>query len=477
MLLAVIVAAGRRAFGTLGYVACDLSAVIAHGRWPTLGGQRLVVVIARLSADRGGPTGRPCGQWWRPWTDRPDANILWGLPRRIAALGMVGAVGRLRAWAWAGNGRLREPLEVRRTSARPPTPDVRASCTKKGNYADGRPPTGRIHRPRCGQWAPCCGRRRRTVGSSSGPTRSGKTMRVLVRTILDAPGPVVTTSIRLDTLTLTAPARAKVGPVSVFDPLGTTGWPTTMHWSPIRGCEDPLARPSPCRRLCRRHRHRHVPRRRRLLGSSGGQSHPGVPARCRPRNSHTRRSIVVLTRPPIPAQSPSCVDTTTERPGAGPTCSNRRPIAIRDNGTRCGQWWKPLSTASAITEWPQPARTRDSHSISPNFLRHRGTLYAVGSVDEQELLAPLVTAMLEDVTAEARNVARRSPHGRLQPFLTAAIDEAATIAPLPSLPTMIASDGGNGITTLMVLQVSRSGSQALGAPRRGEPCGTPRRCG
>ncbi len=99
----------------------------------------------------------------------------------------------------------------------------------------------------------------------------------------------------------------------------------------------------------------------------------------------------------------------------------------------------------------------------PNFLTKRGTLYAVGSVDEQELLAPLITAMLEDVTAEARTVARRSPHGRLQPFLTAAIDEAATIAPLPSLPTMIASDGGNGITTIMVLQSPAQARKRWGA--------------
>ncbi|HEY5244861.1 MAG TPA: hypothetical protein VIJ60_04280, partial [Acidimicrobiales bacterium] len=47
LLLTVIVAAAAL-FGALGYVACGLSAVVAHGRWPTLGGQRLVDVIARL---------------------------------------------------------------------------------------------------------------------------------------------------------------------------------------------------------------------------------------------------------------------------------------------------------------------------------------------------------------------------------------------------------------------------------------------
>lgn len=59
-------------------------------------------------------------------------------------------------------------------------------------------------------------------------------------------------------------------------------------------------------------------------------------------------------------------------------------------------------------------------------------------------------------------VARDFPHGRVDPFLLAAIDEAPTIAPLPSLPTMIASDGGNGIVTMAVFQSPAQGRKRWG---------------
>ncbi len=58
----------------------------------------------------------------------------------------------------------------------------------------------------------------------------------------DAPGAVVCTSTRPDNLTATMRARAKVGPVAIFDPQHLAeGLPSGMSWSPIRGCENPEA--------------------------------------------------------------------------------------------------------------------------------------------------------------------------------------------------------------------------------------------
>lgn len=71
-----------------------------------------------------------------------------------------------------------------------------------------------------------------------GPPRSGKGLHVA---ILDAPGPVVTTSTRPDNLTSTLRERQRRGPVAVFDPQHLAeGLPAGMRWSPVRGCEDPL---------------------------------------------------------------------------------------------------------------------------------------------------------------------------------------------------------------------------------------------
>ncbi len=74
-----------------------------------------------------------------------------------------------------------------------------------------------------------------------GPPRSGKGLHIVINTILDAPGAVVTTSTRPDNLTVTLKAREKHGPVAVFDPQHLAdGLPAGMRWSPVRGCHLPL---------------------------------------------------------------------------------------------------------------------------------------------------------------------------------------------------------------------------------------------
>ena len=73
-----------------------------------------------------------------------------------------------------------------------------------------------------------------------GAPRSGKGLYVVINAILDAPGAVVTTSTRADNLVVTLKARASGGrPVTVFDPQGMSGIPSSLRWSPVRGCEDP----------------------------------------------------------------------------------------------------------------------------------------------------------------------------------------------------------------------------------------------
>src|SRR6478735_4110615 len=73
-----------------------------------------------------------------------------------------------------------------------------------------------------------------------GPPRAGKGLHLVIPSILDAPGAVITTSTRPDNLTVTLSARGRVGPVAVFDPQQLApGLPPATRWSPIRGCEDP----------------------------------------------------------------------------------------------------------------------------------------------------------------------------------------------------------------------------------------------
>jgi type IV secretory pathway TraG/TraD family ATPase VirD4 len=59
---------------------------------------------------------------------------------------------------------------------------------------------------------------------------------------------------------------------------------------------------------------------------------------------------------------------------------------------------------------------------------------------------------MEDLTEVARHIAAASPGARLDPPVLMALDEIGNLAPLPSLPVLMAEGGGTGITTMPVLQ-------------------------
>ncbi|MCT2988056.1 type VI secretion protein, partial [Propionibacterium freudenreichii] len=76
--------------------------------------------------------------------------------------------------------------------------------------------------------------------------------------------------------------------------------------------------------------------------------------------------------------------------------------------------------------------------------------------------AALVAAFVEDLVEAARHLAAQSPGARLDPPLLLALDEIGNLAPLPSLPTLMAEGGGTGITTMPVLQSLAQARQKWG---------------
>jgi type IV secretory pathway TraG/TraD family ATPase VirD4 len=87
-----------------------------------------------------------------------------------------------------------------------------------------------------------------------------------------------------------------------------------------------------------------------------------------------------------------------------------------------------------------------------DFLQHHGTLYLLATGAGAGASAALVAAFIEDLVEVARKLAARSPGARLDPPVLMALDEIGNLAPLPSLPTLMAEGGGTGITTMPVLQ-------------------------
>ncbi|CAM2794705.1 type IV secretory system conjugative DNA transfer family protein [Skermania piniformis] len=289
-----------------------------------------------------------------------------------------------------------------------------------------------------------------------GPPRSGKTLHVVVNAILDAPGAVVTTSTRPENLTATLRARRRTGgPVAVFDPQHLAeGIPAGLRWSPVRGCEDPLT----------------AMIRANGLAAATGLSSGGVESggfwegKTRTALQALLHAAALDGRPPAelfrwtldPSAAAEAVAILNSNPNAAMGWGDSLGAMIDADPKTRDSIWQGVSLALAALADP---RVLDAVTPGPNeqfdpeaFLTQQGTLYLLATGARAGASAALVAAFVEDLIETARRLAARSPGARLDPPLLLALDEIGNLAPLPSLPMLMAEGGGTGITTMPVLQ-------------------------
>jgi type IV secretory pathway TraG/TraD family ATPase VirD4 len=288
-----------------------------------------------------------------------------------------------------------------------------------------------------------------------GPPRSGKGAHIVINAILDAPGPVVTTSTRPDNLTTTLRARQQVGPVAVFDPQQlAAGVPVGLRWSPIRGCEDPLT----------------AMIRAAGLAAGTGLAAGGVDgggfweAKTRTALQSMLHAAALDHCSPAelfrwtldPAAAHDAVSILLSTPAAATGWGDSlRAMLEADPRTRDSIWQGVSLSLGALAD-PRvldAVSPPDGEGFDPEgFLRSNGTLYLLATGAGSNNSAALVSAFVEDLVETARRIAARSAGARLDPPLLLALDEIGNLAPLPSLPTLMAEGGGTGITTMPVLQ-------------------------
>lgn len=299
-----------------------------------------------------------------------------------------------------------------------------------------------------------------------GPPRSGKGLHLVIPMIRDAPGPVITTSTRPDNVTATLPARAKLGPVAVFDPQGLA--PTlsgALRWSPVRGCADPQT----------------AMIRARALAAGGAdqvenrgfwQAQTETALRTfLHAAAHADLDAVDLYRWSLdPAAAGEAVRILHATPRAALGWADALDAIISGEPRTRDNSWAGVRTALSCLADPRVLDAvtpqRGQHLDPSEFLTGHGTLYLLGTASGAGAAANLVAALLEDIVHTARRCAAAAPYARLDPPLALILDEAANYA-LPSLPALISEGGGTGITTVAVLQ---SLAQARG--RWGEHDGT-----
>ena len=284
-----------------------------------------------------------------------------------------------------------------------------------------------------------------------GPPRSGKGLHTVIPMILDAPGAVITTSTRPDNLTVTATARARLGPVAVFDPQGLAdGAPSAARWSPIRGCQRPQVAMIRARALCA------DPGEGVENGSFWAQqSYTAVRCLLHAAALGERQPVELLRWSLSPIASQDAVDILRSHPAAAPAWSSALSAIVDADPRQRDSTWAMVSNVFAaladprVLEAVSPAA--GEHFDPKAFLLQRGTLYLLGTASGASATAGLIGAFVEDVVEAARKLAASSPGARLDPPLALILDEGANY-PLPSLPALMSEGGGTGITTLLVLQ-------------------------
>ncbi len=286
-----------------------------------------------------------------------------------------------------------------------------------------------------------------------GPPRSGKGLHVVINAILDAPGAVITTSTRPDNLTATLKAREQKGKVAVFDPQHLApGLPAGMRWSPVRGCQDPLTAMIRAKGLATATGFGGV----QDAGFWEGKTTAAIQALLHAAALDGRDAKTLYQWALNPTLAADAVRILSSHPGAAEGWADSLDAMVQADPRTRDSIWQGVSLAFSALADP---RVLDAVSPGPGeefdpeaFLLGNGTLYLLATGAGAGASSSLVAAFIEDLVETARKIAARSPGARMDPPLLLALDEIGNLAPLPSLPTLMAEGGGTGITPLPVLQ-------------------------
>ncbi|WP_406085634.1 type VI secretion protein [Streptomyces virginiae] len=254
----------------------------------------------------------------------------------------------------------------------------------------------------------------------------------------------------------TKDARAKLGPVLLYDPSHLCDTPARMHWNPAEGCADRdtaaaraialLAPVRPQARMDAAVADTAETLLRSWLQAAALEDRPfKLLHRWAQGNSAQDPVRILRTHPQAaPGAAGELESALTAHPERRELAQNLTARALS------------CLTSIHIREACNPNRT-DALTLA-SFVTEGGTLYVVGEALEDPRThpgaMPLLTALASHVVEHGRRMAARSSHGRLDPPLSLVLDDVAAVAPIPQLPELL-TEG-----TLPLLALCRSREQA-----------------
>jgi len=288
-----------------------------------------------------------------------------------------------------------------------------------------------------------------------GPPGCGKTFRLLVPILRDHPGPAIVTSTKVDIFEATAVARsAGSRPVWVLDPEGMAPGGYPVRWSVVRGCEDTRTAERRAAALIAG-----APGGTTLdTGNSaffktsalsvlktflhaaalGGRTIVDVQRWCRGDYSEPEAILAGRGDPLVDPAGQLAQHTI----GAEETTSG--VMRYVENTLACFSHRTVIDLCT-----PDP----DEDFDMAGFLAAKGTVYLLGKGERLSSASALTTAFAEELLFIAGDVvAPAQPGRRLTPPLLACLDEAPSVAPIPTLPLQLADARGRGIVVIVSAQ-------------------------
>lgn len=284
-------------------------------------------------------------------------------------------------------------------------------------------------------------------------TRSGKTRSIVTRRVLEAPGPVLATSTKVDALAYTwLPRQRAMGSRTwAFDPMNLAHGPLPVRWNPVVGCEDfNIARERGIAFATASSSETDggntgwfVQRGSQILGyffhaaALAGRDIDSVHRWV----SHPEEALEILRA--VGTRSSQMMVATLQDlmvDMAAETSSGFK-------GTMQGAL-EPIMIPSVL-EALTPAY-EDSFDAEA-FLTSKDVLWVL-SPDKEGAVAGVTTMLVDHIENTARRMSNDLPGQRFTPPLSNILDEAAHIAALPNLDSLYAEGPGRGIFTCAVFQ-------------------------
>ncbi|WP_229323693.1 type IV secretory system conjugative DNA transfer family protein [Streptomyces sp. UNOC14_S4] len=290
-----------------------------------------------------------------------------------------------------------------------------------------------------------------------GPMGSGKTLRFFAPVIRRWAGPVIATSTKADLVELTLDARRRDDrPVYVFDPQGIAPSLPKFRWSPIAGASSTETAMMRAKALVAGSR---IPGAA-TQSSEGSAFYKGQAAKVLAAILHAAAldgaNLDQMLAWARKLSDPAPLGILAAHPGAGSGWADMLRTSTTGDSRTVGNTAVTLEAALEPLAHQSVVEALRGDGEEPTDFREildaGGTVYLLGKDSEVNSVAPLTTAVTEDLFDIAEAHATASPAGRLDPPLLGALDEAPNIAPIPSLRQRVADGRGRGITVIIGLQ-------------------------